>query len=47
LLSNDPGTNGEDFYGDRLLVVGPLHVTFTLSPDDWRVTVLDVWHVGP
>jgi len=47
ILAVDPEAKGEEFYGDRLLVVGPLHVVFTVSPDDRLVQVLRVWVAGP
>ena len=42
-LSRDAHLKGEDFYGDRLFVVPPLAVTYSVSIDDRRVEVLDVW----
>ena len=44
LLANDPQLKGQPFYGDRILVASPLAVTFSVSPDDRRVRVLQVWH---
>jgi plasmid stabilization system protein ParE len=44
LLADDPDQQGEDFYGDRLVFVDPLWVTFQVRPDDRIVQVLDVWH---
>ena len=44
-LRVDPECEGEDFYGDRLLVDAPLAVTFTVYPDDLRVDLLQVQHV--
>jgi hypothetical protein len=43
LLSTNPLQFGEDFYGDRLLVVPPIHVTYRVYPDDCRVDVEQVW----
>jgi hypothetical protein len=45
-LAVNPETKGEEFYGDRLVVIEPLHVTFTVLPDDLMVKVLHVWRVG-
>ena len=47
ILAVDPETKGEEFYGDRLLVVAPLSVTFSVLPDDRLVKVLSVWRAGP
>ncbi len=44
LLGHDPENTGDDFYGDRILVDLPLAVTFTVSPEDRWVQVLQVWH---
>jgi hypothetical protein len=44
LLSAAPLSQGEEFYGDRILVVLPLAVTFTVSEQDRRVQILQVWH---
>jgi plasmid stabilization system protein ParE len=44
LLTANPTAQGEDFYGDRLLVVLPLAVTFTISEPDRAVRILQVWH---
>jgi len=44
-LAMSPETKGLDFYGDRLLLIAPLHVVFRVEPDDRRVTVLNVWSV--
>lgn len=45
LLAVNPETKGVEFYGDRLLVVPPLHVTFPVRSDDRLVTVVNVWKV--
>jgi plasmid stabilization system protein ParE len=42
-LADDPETKGEEFYGDRLLVVLPLQVVFRVRPDDRIVEVLNVY----
>jgi len=42
-LCYDPGNKGVDFYGDRMLVVPPLHITFRVLVDDMRVEVTQVW----
>jgi hypothetical protein len=44
-LRNDPESQGQDFYGDRILEVWPLIVVFAVYPDDLRVEVLQVQHV--
>jgi hypothetical protein len=43
-LAVEPLNQGEDFYGDRILVVLPLAVTYTVSQPDMSVQVLQVWH---
>jgi hypothetical protein len=45
VLAARPETEGAEFYGDRLLVLGPLHVVYRLLPDDCQVQVLHVWTV--
>lgn len=42
-LAWSPETKGNDFYGDRLLVISPLQVSYSIDPARGRVTVLDVW----
>jgi hypothetical protein len=42
-LRFDPDQQGIDFYGDRLLVVPPLHVIYQVKPDDMLVEILQVW----
>jgi plasmid stabilization system protein ParE len=44
-LRTDPENEGEEFYGDRLLVEAPLAVIFTVHPDDRRADVIDVQHI--
>jgi hypothetical protein len=44
LLASDPLSQGEEFYGERLLVVLPLAVTYTVSEPDRTVQILQVWH---
>lgn len=44
-LRIDPESQGQDFYGDRILEVWPLIVVFAIYPDDLRVEVLQVQHV--
>lgn len=39
-----PLEQGEDFYGDRILVVPPLAVTYTVSEPDVSVQILQVWN---
>jgi hypothetical protein len=43
-LAIEPLRHGEDFYGDRILVVLPLAVTYTISQSDRSVQILQVWH---
>jgi hypothetical protein len=43
VLAYAPETKGQEFYGDRYLIVPPLHVIFTVDPGDRKVFVLDVW----
>jgi plasmid stabilization system protein ParE len=45
-LSTDPFAHGEEFYGDRLIVVSPLAVTYTTRELDRLVQVLQVWSPG-
>jgi len=45
LLSHQADRVGEEFYGDRLVVVPPVHVVFTLSEHDKMVIVEQVWCV--
>jgi hypothetical protein len=42
-LAVDPDLKGTDFYGDRLLYVAPLSVSYHVEPADMLVRVLDVW----
>ncbi len=44
-LRTDPETQGQDFYGDRILEVWPLIVVFAVYPDDRLVEILQVRHV--
>lgn len=41
-LAVDADKKGEDFYGDRLLVIAPLAVVFTINRHDRLATVLEV-----
>lgn len=43
-LATDPDQKGLPFFGERILVAASLAVTFTVSPDDRLVQVLQVWH---
>lgn len=43
-LKTNPESAGEDFYGDRLLVVLPLAAVYEIRTDDRIVRVLDFWH---
>jgi hypothetical protein len=45
LLRDDPGLRGEEFYGDRLLVVDRLSFTFRVREEDRIVDVLDLWNL--
>jgi plasmid stabilization system protein ParE len=42
--ASEPLAKGEDFYGNRLLVVVPLAVTYTVNEQDRTVLILQVWH---
>ena len=44
LLSSDPMAQGEEFYGDRILVVLPLAATYAVSEPDRSVQILQEWH---
>ncbi len=44
LLASAPLMHGEEFYGDRILVVLPLAVTYTVNEQDRLVQILQVWH---
>jgi hypothetical protein len=41
LLAESPGTVGEEFYGDRLLVVPPVAATYSIRSEDRIVEVLE------
>ena len=43
LLANNPLACGTDFYGDRLLTAGPLHIVYAVQPQARTVTVTMVW----
>jgi hypothetical protein len=43
LLVVDPDTQGVPFFGNRLLLVLPLHVAFRINWMDVQVEVYDVW----
>jgi len=43
-LASDPLAQGEEFYGDRILVTLPLAVTFGVNEQDRTVQILQVWH---
>jgi len=45
LLARDPSGQGTEFYGDWLMVVGPLHVVYSVDDDKRLVTVLHLWSV--
>ena len=47
ILLFDAERKGRAFHGKRLLVEPPLAVTFTVSPDDCLVEVLQVWYFAP
>lgn len=44
-LATDPDAKGEEFYGDRLLVLPPLAVGFVVKSADLVVEVRQVWRV--
>ena len=43
LLRDDPDIQGTDFYGDRYLVVQPIHVVFSINHLDMQVEIQLVW----
>jgi hypothetical protein len=43
LLRVDPDTQGAAFFGDRILVVAPLTVVFSINVMDMQVVVEMVW----
>jgi len=44
LLAESPATEGDDFYGDRILIDRPLGVIYSISEPDRLVEVFRVWH---
>jgi hypothetical protein len=46
LLRVDAHLRGQPFFGDRIFVLSPLAVTFSVSVDDRLVTVLQVQMIG-
>ena len=42
-LAMEPLLQGEEFYGDRILVALPLAVTYTVNQQDRTVQILQVW----
>jgi plasmid stabilization system protein ParE len=44
ILADDPRTKGDEFYGDLLLIVDHLEVTYSVSDEDQMVRVLQVFH---
>ena len=44
MLASDPRQQGEEFYGERLLVALPLAVTYSVNEPDRTVQILQVWH---
>lgn len=42
VLSDDPQTKGDEFYGDRILVIGSIEITFTVLETDRIVRVGEV-----
>ena len=43
LLRVDPDTQGIPFFGNRLLLLAPLHVAYAINWADMQVEVYDVW----
>jgi hypothetical protein len=43
VLSSAPLDQGDEFYGDRILVVLPLAVTYTVREQDRPVQIIQVW----
>ena len=46
LLRVDAHRRGQSFYGDRILVVAPLAITFSVSINDRMVKVLQVQKIA-
>lgn len=44
-LVSSPESKGVEFYGDRLIVVPPLHVVFQVDSGKHRVKVIHIWTV--
>lgn len=44
ILTFNPQEQGEDYYGDRILIAGPLAVVYTVSEPDRIVQVVQVLH---
>jgi plasmid stabilization system protein ParE len=44
VLASEPMSHGEEFYGDRILVLRPLAVTYSVNELDRAVQILQVWH---
>jgi mRNA-degrading endonuclease RelE of RelBE toxin-antitoxin system len=44
LLRHDPEQCGEEYYGDRIVVVNLLEVIFQVQEDDRIVEVITIWH---
>lgn len=43
MLRHEPESKGVEFYGDRLLVVPPLQIIYSINNLDMQVVVLAVW----
>jgi hypothetical protein len=46
-LRDEPADQGQEFYGDRIMVATPLAVTFAVHVEDRIVQVLQVWSRAP
>ena len=46
-LRDDAHLQGREFFGERLLGVPPLNVTFSVSLEDRLVTIAQVWIASP
>jgi hypothetical protein len=45
-LQNDPDSKGDDYYGDRNIVLPVMWVLYHVDPDDRMVRVLQVGRTG-
>ncbi|WP_435010953.1 hypothetical protein P12x_002243 [Tundrisphaera lichenicola] len=43
LLRDDPDRQGDDFYGDRVLVISSIAFTFSVHEEDRTVEIIDLF----